>query len=131
MVKFTTSDFFTQGLWSHRDTAPMLRLMDERSFEPTHIRHFRREKRLTLEKLAELVDMTPSHLSMLERGLRGYTQETLEAISDALDVPLDLLVKRDPEAPEGIREVWLKASAAQRRQIVELAKALLRTGTDD
>ncbi len=61
-------------------------------FRRTFLREWRKERKLTLEQLAERIDMTPSHLSMLERGLRGYTQETLEAIAGALSTnPASLL----------------------------------------
>jgi len=55
-----------------------------RKFRPTYLRQWRHHRGLTLERLAGRLDMTASHLSMLERGQRGYTQDTLEALARAL-----------------------------------------------
>ncbi len=98
-------------------------------FKKTFIRQWRKYRNLTLEQLAERVDMTASHLSMLERGLRGYAQETLEAIADALSTDVPSLLMRDPTDPEGIWSIWDNALPGERRQIVEIAKTLKRTAS--
>lgn len=70
--------------------------------------------------------MSNGNLSLIERGLQNYTQETLERIADALDcTPADLLVRK-PDDPEGMWMLWDTAKPAQRRQIVELAKLILK-----
>lgn len=99
-----------------------------RQFRKTRIRQWRQHRKMTLEDLAGAVEMTPSHLSMLERGQRGYTQETLEAIAAALQTDVASLLMRDPSDQEGIWSVWDEAKPTQRRQIIEIAKTLLRTG---
>lgn len=71
--------------------------------KPLKIRAWRKHRHLTLEQLADRVDMTPSHLSMLERGQRGYTQETLEALAAELGTDVPSLFILDPGKPE---EVW-------------------------
>jgi len=113
-------------------------------FRRTFIReHRKREKGLTLERLAERMEAiaarrklnrhavitTASGLSMLERGQRRYTQETLEVLAEALKTDVASLLTRDPSDPESIWTVWEEAKPGQRRQIVELAKTLIRTGT--
>lgn len=98
------------------------------TFHKTYIRAWRTHRRLTLEQLASRLDMTESHLSMLERGLRGYTQETLEAVAEALQTDAASLLIRDPSDPDGIWSIWDQAGQGERRQIVELAKVLRRTG---
>jgi transcriptional regulator with XRE-family HTH domain len=40
----------------------------KQKFKPTHIREWRRHRGLTVEKLAIRLEMTPAHISMLERG---------------------------------------------------------------
>lgn len=109
----------------------MLWDMRKRQFRRTFIRQWRQHRSLTLEQLADRMDMTSSHLSMLERGQRGYTQETLEALAHALQTDPASLLMRDPSDPEAIWSVWENARPGERRQIVEIAKALIRTGTDD
>ena len=73
---------------------------------PTFIREWRKHRGLTLEQLADRIDMTASHLSMLERGLRAYTQETLEKIADALQTDAAALLTLNPQKPEAIW-AWL------------------------
>src|SRR5262245_21332200 len=92
-----------------------------RRFRRTFIRQWRKHRGLTLEQLAERLEMTPSHLSMLERGERGYTQETLEALSEALQTDTASLLMRDPTDPDAIWSVWDQAKPGERRMIVDIA----------
>jgi transcriptional regulator with XRE-family HTH domain len=57
--------------------------------------------------------MTASHLSMLERGERAYTQETLESIARALNTDEASLLGRTSENYDSVR------------QIIEIARTLL------
>lgn len=98
-----------------------------RQFRRTFIRQWRQARHLTLEQLAARLDMTASHLSMLERGERGYAQETLEKIADALQTDPASLLMRNPQDTDAIWSVWEQAKPGQRRQIVEIAKTLLKT----
>lgn len=98
-------------------------------FRRTFIREWRQYRTLTLEQLAERLEMTASHLSMLERGQRGYTQETLEAIAHSLQTDAASLIMRNPGDPDAIWSVWDEAKPGQRRTIVEIAKTIVKTGT--
>lgn len=96
-------------------------------FRPTFIRQWRKHRGLTQERLADRIEMSNGNLSMIERGETGYTQATLEAIADALQCdPADLLM-RNPADPEGIWSLWERAKPGERKQIVEVVKAMLRT----
>ena len=100
-----------------------------KKFRRTFIREWRKHRELTLERLAERVRMTPSALSMLERGQRGYSQESLEALADALaTTPASLLI-RNPDEDDAIWSIWDNASPGEKRQITEVAKALIRTAS--
>lgn len=107
----------------------MLADMPRQKFRKTYIRHWRKHRHMTLERLAERLEMTPSMLSMLERGERGYTQETLEAVAEALQTDVASLLMRDPTDPDAIWSVWDQAKPGERKQIVEIAKTLLRTAS--
>lgn len=48
----------------------------------------RAERGLTQRKLAALVNVSPSYISQLERGLKGATLETLQALAGALQVDM-------------------------------------------
>lgn len=91
---------------------------------PTFIRHWRKFRNLTLERLAERVGMSVGNLSLIERGKYGYNQDTLEALAFALQCePSDLIVRNplDPEAPWSI---WDTLKPEQRRRAIRVLKAL-------
>lgn len=98
-------------------------------FRPTYIAQWREHRNLTQEQLAARLDMTQSHLSMLENGRRGYTQETLEAIANALQTDVASLLMRDPTDPDAIWSIWDNAKPGERRMIVDIAKTVTKTGT--
>jgi len=56
-----------------------------------NIRKERLFRRLTRDDLAAVVDLTPSHLGLIERGERGATNVTLARISKAFGVSIDSL----------------------------------------
>jgi transcriptional regulator with XRE-family HTH domain len=60
-----------------------------------NIRHFRRQKGLTQEKLAATAKLTPQYIGRLERGKENVSIESLYRISKILKVPLHQLVTLD------------------------------------
>jgi|SRR5271166_6734867 len=95
----------------------------------TFIREWRNFRHLTQEQLAERVNMSPGNLSLIERGLQNYTQDTLESLAEALQCdPADLLM-RNPLDGEAIWSIWDRAKPVERRLIVDIAKTITRTGT--
>lgn len=102
----------------------------KRKFQPSYIRQWRDHRSLTLEQLADRVDMTASYLSMLERGQRGYTQDTLEALAHALQTDAASLLMRDPSRDDAIWSIWDQAGKGDRQKIVDIAKTITgKTGT--
>ncbi len=75
------------------------------------IRIVRTARRLSQKDLAEKVSIDQSHISLLERDLREPSLKVLEAISEALEVPVYLLVLLGSEQQDlrGISEVQAKA----------------------
>ena len=57
------------------------------------IKTARETTRLTQEQLAELVDLSPMHVSVIERGVKLPKLETLINIANVLDVPADVLLQ--------------------------------------
>ncbi len=93
--------------------------------------HFIREWRLfrqyTQDQLAEMIDMSRAYLSKIESGKRRYDQGFLEAAAKALRCKPADLIMRDPHDPEGIWSVWDSLLPVERRQVIEVAKAIHRT----
>lgn len=56
------------------------------------IRSFRLHQNLTLEALAEMMEMSVSHLSLIERSKREPSLDSLSQIGQALNVPPSVIV---------------------------------------
>ena len=57
------------------------------------IKAAREKKQLTQEQLAELVDLSPMHVSVIERGVKLPKLETLINIANVLNVSADVLLQ--------------------------------------
>lgn len=57
----------------------------------SHIARLRKEREITQEQLAELVNMAPETISRIERGASVPSLKTLEKISEALHTSLKML----------------------------------------
>lgn len=110
-------------------TCRMARIPKRPQMRRTYIREWRQFRTLTLEQLADRLEMTASHLSMLERGQRAYTQETLEGIAQALQTDPASLLMRNPMDGDAIWSIWDRAKAGERQMIVDIAKTITKTGT--
>jgi transcriptional regulator with XRE-family HTH domain len=95
----------------------------------TFIRQWRKHRGLTLARLAERVGTTHATLSRIERGVQPYNQALLEAVADALRTDPPSLLMRNPEDPEGIWSIWDQAEPGVRRQILQIAQTLTKTGS--
>jgi transcriptional regulator with XRE-family HTH domain len=96
--------------------------------QPTHfIRHWRKFRGLTQERLAERLGVAPSSISQLERGKQGYSQGMLEALATALGTEAGSLLMRNPNDPEAPWTIWDQLKPATKRQAIELLKTLQRT----
>lgn len=113
---------------SNRAVHPMYMVKTpRRQYRRSFIRQWREDRGLTLEQLAERLGTTHASLSRIERGLQPYNQAVLEAIAEALQTDPASLLMRDPDDPEGMWSVWDQARPGERRQIVEIAKTLIKT----
>lgn len=74
---------------------------------PRHfVREWRKHRKLTQERLAELTPFTTGAISQLETGRTSYTQNMLEALADALDCQPGELLMRDPTADGDFWKLW-------------------------
>lgn len=76
------------------------------------IRHFRAQKKLTLEALGTASGMAPSQLSLIENGKREPKLSTLHSIAEALDVELSALLL--DEAPDERSALEIELARRQR-----------------
>ena len=72
------------------------------------IKKARVEKKLTQEKLAEIIGITPAHMKQLESGRRKPSVDVLYKLVHALDLSLDSLFSNsDDDAQEMINRINL------------------------
>ena len=96
------------------------------------IKTARERKGLTQEQLAEQDDLTPMHVSVIERGVKLPKLETLINIANVLDVSADVLLQDvvrnqtrlyASEASELIR----KLSRSDQRRVLEALRSFVET----
>lgn len=89
-----------------------------------NLKDIRMEKKITQEKLSELIDVGPQTISNIERGAAFPQAETIVRICSCLEIDIiDLLVpiRVDKEDLEGLRQIVLQMSDGQ---LKSLQKAL-------
>lgn len=82
---------------------------------------------LTQEALAEKVKTTGSVISMLEAGERQLSSKWLRKLAPALRTRPGFMLDFDPnDLDADLIEIWVNANQEQRRQLVDVAKAVMR-----
>ncbi len=93
------------------------------------IKAARERKHLTQEDLAAIVDLSPTHISVIERGVKPPKLATFVSIANALGVSADSLLQDVVEhATEGISNELaadiMKLSANERSRMINAIRAL-------
>lgn len=100
---------------------------EEKNGGPNHLRAWRTHRNLTQTELADLVGTTQAQINHLECGERALSAKWLRKLADALKTTVGHLLDHDPgELPTDIVEIWLDANLEQRRQLVDIAKAIVK-----
>lgn len=98
---------------------------------PNHLRAWRTWAKLSQAELAAKVNTNSNMIQYLETGERGLSAKWLRRLAPALETTPGLLLDHDPHTLDSdVLEIWLNASTREKRQIGEIAKALVATGTD-
>jgi transcriptional regulator with XRE-family HTH domain len=95
-----------------------------------YLKEWRKHRGYTQDRLAEMTGLSKPFISQLERGDRGFTQDTLELLATVLRCDVADLLIRNPADPEGIWSVWDQLRPVEKSQVVEIAKTIKRTGTE-
>ena len=93
-----------------------------------HIQLVREEAGYTQDTLSELLDITPNHLSAIERGVSGISLETLQRLCLLLGVSADRIIfgTDDPEAEAlALARRISDIKPEYRQQVQELLSAIL------
>ncbi len=83
------------------------------------IRAERKKNKLTIERLCELLEVSPSFIGLVERGTSGISLEKLCKLSEILHVSTDYLLKGEKEG------------AQPERSYAEILQANLCTYSED
>lgn len=106
---------------------------DDKNGGPNHLRAWMEFRGIKGNQLADLLggNVTPGMVSDLANSKRALSAKWLRRLATALRTTPGLLLDHDPrELPSDIVEIWVEADSATRRRLVDVAKALVRTGTD-
>lgn len=77
-------------------------------------------------------NVTPGMVSDLANSKRALSAKWLRRLAPIFDTTPGMLLDHDPrELDSDIVEIWAHASNRQRQQLADIAKTLIRTGTED
>lgn len=96
----------------------------------TYIRHWREHRGYSQEKLGGMIGTSGAMISRIENGNTPYTQDTLEALAEALSTDPASLLMRDPSNPEAMWSIWDQAQEGQRKIIEEVARTIVKNRTN-
>lgn len=83
------------------------------------------------DRLAEILgSMSPGYLSDLEKGLKRFNQDHLEAMAEAYACEPADIIMRDPTAPDSIYSIWDQIAPLDRPQAQKALEGFKKkTGT--
>ncbi len=93
------------------------------------IRDKRNELKLTQEKVAEMIDISPSHVGEIERGTSVCSVEVLVNLATVLDLNLDTLVKgiNDKNADNAFSEILDTLSTERKDLYIRICENIAGT----
>jgi transcriptional regulator with XRE-family HTH domain len=128
IVEFSASDFIHSLRKAIPNSPPHTVDMDKNG-GPNNLKAWREFRKMSQEALAAKVETTGTVISMLESGDRGLSAKWLRKLAPALSITPGHLLDHDPnDLPTDIVEIWMSADQDQKRQLVDVAKALTRAG---
>ena len=89
-----------------------------------NIRLEREARKLTRDELAEMMELTTSHMGLIERGERGATAVTLSKISRAFDIPIDHLFASPKKGGLSVREGETSVAEQKSKKVQSLITCL-------
>lgn len=126
---------FNHSLWSAPPIAgcdnPAM-VESDKNGGPNHLRAWREFRGLSQAELADRVGTNQNMIGYLESGERGLSAKWLRRLAPALDTQPGMLLDHDPNVlSSDVVDIWATASARERRQIADVVKAIVKTGTND
>ena len=96
------------------------------------VREARERQHLTQEYLSELVDISPTHMSVIERGVKGMKLSTFVRIANALVVSADELLQDELTHETQVHSVILyelidELPVVEQRKLIHMMKAYVES----
>lgn len=107
---------------------------DDKNGGPNHLRAWMIFRKIKGVELANALggNVTPGMISDLANSNRALSAKWLRRLAPHLKTTPGLLLDHDPhDLDSDLIDIWTSATERQRRQINEIAKTILKTGTDD
>lgn len=107
---------------------------DDKNGGPNHLRAWMEFRKVKGVELAKSLggNVTPGMVSDLVNSNRALSAKWLRRLAPHLGTTPGMLLDHDPsELDSDILEIWATASNRQKRQLSEIARTILKTGTDD
>ena len=96
------------------------------------IKSLRKKKKLSQQTLSELIDISPTHMSYIESGIRSMSLETFVALANTPDILLSESLKHNTRAyTNEITEVISDCNEYERRILFENLKATKKVLKDN
>lgn len=101
---------------------------------PNNLQAWRKLRKLSRDKLAALVGTSPNMIQYLEEGERALSLKWLRRLAPALETTVGWLADYTPDQIDmELHDLFTKRklSDEQRRQLIAIADAITKTGTDN
>lgn len=99
---------------------------------PNHLRAWREYRKLSQQELADKIGTSHQIIGYLERGRTQLSAKWLRKLAPALDTTPGMMLDHAPDdLGADIIDIWTHASKRERKQITDVAMAIVRTGTHD
>lgn len=95
-----------------------------------NIRNERMARNMSIDELAELLELTSGFVGLIERGRRGATAYTLLKLSDIFEMPIDNIFAQQNKAALSMEEEAPQQNKAQRSKIASLISDLTNQELD-
>lgn len=104
---------------------------DDKNGGPNHLRAWMKFRKVKGAQLAEAIGITPGMVSDLVNSNRALSAKWLRRIAPALRTTPGLLLDHDPnDLDSDIIDIWVNADSSRRKQLTDVAKALVKDGTN-
>lgn len=105
---------------------------DDKNGGPNHLRAWMIYRKVNGQKLAKELggNVTPGMVSDLANSKRAMSAKWLRRIAPILETTPGMLLDHDPElVDQDLMEFWNQGNERQRRQLVDIARAVVRDET--